>query len=692
MSRPFLLSTLVASSLVILSAVSTVAAVQTTFAVVYGANESDLKLVTSTSTPCSSDYGELQRQFNKQFLVSGIVSLSNNKTGWTGITITDRKQGDYASPEQALLAYTAAGYLEGRLAAVQARQTHSNVFQMATPSSIVDWVNTNDAFVQYLCSTSELPSNVTRKFVAQLCRTRAQARGIYLGLKHAEAIENGGSGYVWTWNTVLQYQLLAEYMDIATATNASFSFLSSSSSSGSAASTTTLEKLRQKRQQSQHCSALVKLLVTEEKTRDVLFAHTTWSTFNLMIKAMRTIEIGGRGITMSGLPCVLTSTDDYYTTTPAKLSVLETTLTMSSDIVTKYGDPYSIPYFYRATIATTAADTAEEWASLFVTAVAPFYANSWMVVDHKKVAASAGSASLPNNTLVVVEQIGRGADASTIFDATSMLEKQSYVASYNLCMTEKCALLSGQKASEHLYGDFFSYERAPRAKIFAHDAPSITGIDDMKRVMRTNRYYQASTNDVAAALSAIPNCSGCIPAASPSVAVAARGDLSPQQQTSWGNLSVFMQGYFSAQAFAAIDAKATSTTLMMTTTSSDGSDQNCTTSWAQMGPTDLDGVPPLVLSKLPGPLQQTGLVGIPLDTPFIYPWQEYNSCQPPIFTNDDDGSSVTAWNTYSVAGVILAGCVVLALILVALRHRMVDEVAAEEPGVVNDQTPLTVAA
>lgn len=79
---------------------------------------------------------------------------------------------------------------------------------------------------------------------------------------------------------------------------------------------------------SDHCSAMIKL-TTDMK--ELFFAHTTWSSFALMLRVYKrytlyTDLVPGSTVHFSSYPGFLDSMDDYYSMTPSLLSSMETTI------------------------------------------------------------------------------------------------------------------------------------------------------------------------------------------------------------------------------------------------------------------------------------------------------------------------------------------------------------------------------
>lgn len=66
------------------------------------------------------------------------------------------------------------------------------------------------------------------------------------------------------------------------------------------------------------------------------------------------------------------------------------------------------------------------------------------------------------------------------------MSPSGYWPSYNIPFHEKIYNLSGYAEYVEKYGLDFSYELAPRAKIFRRDQGKVTNLEDMKYIMRYN--------------------------------------------------------------------------------------------------------------------------------------------------------------------------------------------------------------
>ncbi|KAI2666912.1 Phospholipase B-like 1 [Labeo rohita] len=172
-----------------------------------------------------------------------------------------------------------------------------------------------------------------------------------------------------------------------------------------------------------HCSALIKMLPGFE---NLLFAHSSWYTGLMMTQ----------------------TTNNVFNTS-----------------LYSYISPASLFSWQRVRLAHTLAYTGEQWAKTFSRYNSGTYNNQYMVVDVSKV--NLGS-SLEDGALTVVEQIPGLVEYS---DQTQTL-RRGYWPSYNVPFHRKIYDLSGYEQMWKKYGEDFSYDLCPRAKIFRRDQSS----------------------------------------------------------------------------------------------------------------------------------------------------------------------------------------------------------------------------
>jgi hypothetical protein len=138
-----------------------------------------------------------------------------------------------------------------------------------------------------------------------------------------------------------------------------------------------------------------------------------------------------------------------------------------------------------------------------------------MVVDYNQF--RAGWTEQGEGLLWVLEQLPGYIHAE---DLTAVLTSRGYWPSYNSPYYPDVYNMSGLWPLWEKYGDWFSYEKTPRAVIFGREATSITSMEDMVKLMRYNNYLE----DPASACN-------CTPPYSAENAISARCDLNPRYFT-----------------------------------------------------------------------------------------------------------------------------------------------------------------
>lgn len=105
-------------------------------------------------------------------------------------------------------------------------------------------------------------------------------------------------------------------------------------------------------------------------------------------------------------------------------------------------------------------------------------------------------------------------------DETRVLKKQGYFASYNAPYYKEIFEASGTPQMVNKYGDFFTYESTPRAKIFSRDQGKVEDLESMMMLMRYNDYKHDE----------LSKCE-CNPPYTAVAAISSRADLNPANGT-----------------------------------------------------------------------------------------------------------------------------------------------------------------
>ncbi|XP_061893450.1 phospholipase B-like 1 isoform X2 [Entelurus aequoreus] len=233
-----------------------------------------------------------------------------------------------------------------------------------------------------------------------------------------------------------------------------------------------------------HCSALIKLLPGFE---NLLFAHSSWYTYAATMRIYKHWDFhisephtATGKLSFSSYPGFLVSLDDFYLL-GSGLMMTQTTNNVFNSSLFRALTPKSLLAWQRVRLAHSLAHTGEEWASIFSKYNSGTYNNQYMVLDRSKVKLGH---SISDGALTVVEQIPGLVEYS---DQTQAL-RLGYWPSYNVPFHQNIYRLSGYQLMWQHYGQDFSYDLCPRAKIFRRDQAHVKDLDSLKHIMRFNDY------------------------------------------------------------------------------------------------------------------------------------------------------------------------------------------------------------
>jgi len=214
-------------------------------------------------------------------------------------------------------------------------------------------------------------------------------------------------------------------------------------------------------------------------------------------------------ITMSSYPGTILSVDDFYLMSSG-LAVTETTIGNNNASLYKTLTPTGIVLSWiRVMVASRLATSAQSWADIFKKRNSGTYNNQFMIIDYRKF--TPGQPLPKAGLFYVLEQIPTYVEAK---DMTQVLIKQGYWPSYNVAYFPKVYNLSGQWDQVQKYGDWFTYDKTPRALIFRRDYTKVKNMASLTKLMRYNDY----THDP------LSRCN-CTPPYSAENAISARNDL-----------------------------------------------------------------------------------------------------------------------------------------------------------------------
>ncbi|KAB0351164.1 hypothetical protein FD754_016021 [Muntiacus muntjak] len=178
----------------------------------------------------------------------------------------------------------------------------------------------------------------------------------------------------------------------------------------------------------------------------------------------------------------LESLDDFYLLSSG-LVLLQTTNSVYNKSLLQHVVPQSLLAWQRVRVANMMANNGKQWAEVFSKFNSGTYNNQYMVLDLKKVNLNH---SLDEGTLYIVEQIPTCVEYS---EQTAVL-RRGYWPSYNIPFHEKVYNWSGYPILVKNLGLDYSYDLAPRAKIFRRDQGKVTDMESMKYIMRYNNYKE----------------------------------------------------------------------------------------------------------------------------------------------------------------------------------------------------------
>jgi hypothetical protein len=273
-----------------------------------------------------------------------------------------------------------------------------------------------------------------------------------------------------------------------------------------------------------HCSVLIKLIGQQ----DIYAGHVTWDTYSSMLRIIKRYNIGyktssapgspivpGSSISFSSYPGMLHSMDDYYLSSSGLL-VTETTIGNYNNDLWKDVQPYnSLLTGIRAMISTRLATDGKQWTTLFARYNSGTYNNQWIILNYNLFEPE--KKDLQPGLLRILEQLP-GYTKST--DLTSVLQRDGYFASYNVPYQPEIYAKSGWPTMVDKFGDWFTLNQNPRAKIFARDHGQVENLESMMKLMRYNDYQNDEYS----------KCN-CTPPYSAENAISSRCDLNPANGT-----------------------------------------------------------------------------------------------------------------------------------------------------------------
>jgi len=427
-----------------------------------------------------------------------------NQTGWANFEVWTN--GEFPDTIQV----KAAGFLEGYL-------THELIY-MSFLNTLQDYCKERDEYCNKLRAHLAANSKWVNKMCGKLRNTSPfwhqvalfyeQMEGLAVGWQKASLTTGhsmGDYGFLW-------FNIFGDMEEFEQIFN--------------------LEKSSQLKDQPRHhvlgsgsCSALIKILPDQS---DILTSHVTWNSYESMIRILKKYSfevhetaqkdsplIPGHSASFSSYPGLLYSGDDF-TVLSSGLVAQETTIGNNNAELWKYIRPTGqVLEGIRSVVANRLATTGKEWTEIFGRHNSGTYNNQWMIVDYKRFKPGK---PLRDGLLWVLEQLPTLVVSR---DVTDTLRQQSYWPSYNSPYFTSIFNLSGVPSLVEKYGDWFTYDKTPRALMFQRDQSNVKDLSSMISLMRYNDYQ----NDP------LSRCQQCNPPYSAENAISARNDMNPANGT-----------------------------------------------------------------------------------------------------------------------------------------------------------------
>ena len=292
-------------------------------------------------------------------------------------------------------------------------------------------------------------------------------------------------------------------------------------------------------------SAFIKLLPSNQ---DLMIAHATANSYQTMLRIIKKYNFGyhlsphhtglipGQIMVFSGYPGMVHSGDDFTLMPQSGLTTSATTIVNFNDeTLWNHVKPENqIVEGARATVANRLAMFGREWTELFSRMNSGTNNNQWVVINYKLF--NPGDEHLPNGLFWVLEQIPGYVHAE---DMTHVLGKQTYWSSYNIPYFHHINKMSNYTELVDKYGEWFDYNKTPRALIFHRNHTKVVDISTLMQLVQYNHHQEEP----------LSTCSHCSPQFYAQNAISARNDLKKKDAPGHG-------------CHGGIDAKATNSKLM----------------------------------------------------------------------------------------------------------------------------------
>ncbi|XP_027897089.1 phospholipase B-like 1 [Xiphophorus couchianus] len=232
------------------------------------------------------------------------------------------------------------------------------------------------------------------------------------------------------------------------------------------------------------CTALIKVLPGYE---NLLLGHSSWYSYAATMRIYKHWDfrvsdsrVHTGQMSFSSYPGFLMSLDDFYLL-GSGLLMTQTSIGVFNASLFSRLSPHRLLAWQRVRLANGLARSGEEWAQLFSRYNSGTYNSQYLVLDLSRVLLRR---SIRAGALTVVEQIPGNVVHS---DQTPAL-RRGYWPSYNVPFHAEIYAQSGYAAMWGRYGEDFSYDLCPRAKILRRDQAKVSDLSSLKYIMRYNNY------------------------------------------------------------------------------------------------------------------------------------------------------------------------------------------------------------
>ena len=233
------------------------------------------------------------------------------------------------------------------------------------------------------------------------------------------------------------------------------------------------------------CSSLISLQTgADGSVTDIFASQATWRSYYAMLRIYKVYAFDyypQKVLTIASSPGLLHSKDDFLSS--PTLYVAETTNMVSNRSMVAWNRKHSnatATSWQRSMVATGWASSGKQWVELFAKENNGCYNNQWMVLDATKV--EVGKPLQKQDVLWIAEQVP-GLVAT--LDVTGVLHSKGFWPSYNIAYIPEIYAWSGYPSNRSSAGGF---DGAPRARIFARDAPKVKSWAAFKKLIRYNDF------------------------------------------------------------------------------------------------------------------------------------------------------------------------------------------------------------